>query len=77
MDCCRIRVFSLRCDIISGDVKSLRWINFQINEVYSQVAYEMYMYLSQRPILMQLLRTLRNGSILKDQKHSVEYSDHN
>ena len=38
MDCCRIRVFSLRCDIIiSGDLKSLRWINFQM-KVYSQVA---------------------------------------
>ena len=42
MDCCCIRVFSLRCDIIiSGDVKSLRRINFQMNEVYSQVAYGM------------------------------------
>ena len=45
MDCCRIRVFSLRCDvIISADVKSLRRINFQMNfqmKVYSQVAYEM------------------------------------
>ena len=41
MDRCRIRVFSLRCDIIiSGDVKSLRRINFQM-KVYSQVAYEM------------------------------------
>ena len=45
MDCCRIRVFILRCDIIiSGDVKSSRRINFQMNfhmKVYSQVAYEM------------------------------------
>ena len=42
MDCCHIRVFSLRGEIISsGNVKSLRQINFQINEVYSQVTYEM------------------------------------
>ena len=44
MDCCRIRVFSLRGDIgliSSGDVKSLRRKNVQMNEVYSQVAYEM------------------------------------
>ena len=40
MDCCHIRVFSL----ISGDVKRLRRINFQMNfqmKVYSQVTYEM------------------------------------
>ena len=43
MDCCRIRDFVLRGDIgliSSGDV-SLRRIQFQMNEAYSQVAYEM------------------------------------